>query len=79
MSSPMDNDHAMQNSAGLLKISIKSAVIKFMLLLGCLGHGLAWSAAGQIQLVIGNATVWERTGSQRPAQKAWSSGLVTQW
>ena len=65
----MDNDHAMQNSAGLLKISIKSAVIKFMLLLGCLGHGLAWSAAGQIQLVIGNATVWERTGSQRPAQK----------
>lgn len=65
----MENVHAMQESAGLLKISIKSAVIKFILLLACLGHGLAWSAAGQIQLVIGYATVWERTGSQRPAQK----------
>jgi len=65
----LENDHAMQESTGPLKISIKSAVIKFILLLVCLGHGLAWSAAGQIQLVIGYATVWERTGSQRPAQK----------
>ena len=54
----------MQKSASLLKISIK-----FILLLACLGHGLAWSAAAQIQLVIGDATVWERNGSQRPAQK----------
>ena len=54
----------MQKSAALLKISIK-----FILLLACLGHGLAWSAAAQIQLVIGDATVWERNGSQRPAQK----------
>jgi hypothetical protein len=54
----------MQKSAALLKISIK-----FIMLLACLGHGLAWSAAAQIQLVIGDATVWERNGSQRPAQK----------
>ena len=54
----------MYKSTVLLKI-----LLKFMLLLGCLWHGLAWSAAAQIQLVLGDATVWERTGSQRPAQK----------
>lgn len=54
----------MQKSSGWSGI-----FFKVILVLGCLGHGLAWSAAAQIQLVLGEATVWERSGSQRPAQK----------
>ncbi len=43
---------------------------RFFFALGLIVHGLAWSAAGQLQLVIGDAaTVWERGGNQRPAQK----------
>ena len=40
-----------------------------LLLCGLLWHGAATAAAGYIQLVLGQATVWERSNTQRPAQK----------
>ena len=40
-----------------------------LLLCGALWHGAASAAAGYVQLVLGQATVWERGGTQRPAQK----------
>ena len=40
-----------------------------LLLCALLWHGFADAAAGYIQLVLGQATVWERGGTQRPAQK----------
>ena len=49
--------------------NMKKIFTKLFFLMPLLASGMAWSAAGYIQMVLGDATVWERTGTQRPAQK----------
>jgi hypothetical protein len=53
----------------MMQTVLRTALCGSLLLAGLLGHGVAGAAAGYIQLVLGQATVWERGGTQRPAQK----------